>query len=59
MKLYLCPVCWGKGLVPPRFYDVNLLASTSACVETCRSCRGTGVLWLHELLSKPMLSSNS
>ena len=46
---YLCPVCLGKGKVPCGFYDgvggEFGLSTTSACPETCRTCKGEGVLW--------------
>lgn len=48
MKPYACPVCGGRGVVPPGFY--TLPGSTSSfSSETCRSCQGTGVLWGDEV----------
>ena len=41
----VCPVCKGKGKVPPNFYDLNLSGSTSAALEICRSCDGCGYIW--------------
>lgn len=44
---YVCPVCSGKGLVPNGFYDTttSYSLSTSTSPETCKSCRGTGIVW--------------
>jgi len=45
---YCCPVCAGKGLVPPHFYEAVGVRETTAygtAPEVCRSCQGTGVLW--------------
>jgi len=48
---YRCPVCWGKGLVPPGFYsqrgaeEVSYPTTSSASSEACRSCGGSGVVW--------------
>ena len=45
----ICPVCAGKGLVAPGFYDWHNLSigiiTSSATPETCRSCDGKGVVW--------------
>jgi DnaJ-class molecular chaperone len=38
-----CPVCEGRGHVTAGFYTYGLSASTAA--ETCRSCRGAGIVW--------------
>lgn len=49
----VCPVCKGKGLVPPGFYSFNnsnLTRGTSTIPEppvTCRSCNGRGVLYAY------------
>ena len=40
----LCPVCQGRGFVPPNFYN-PFDASTTDSQETCRTCKGDGVLW--------------
>lgn len=41
---HCCPVCGGRGTVPPDFYS-QLGQSTSAARESCRSCAGTGIVW--------------
>ena len=42
---HVCPVCMGKGTVPPGFYVPDLSNSTSAAPEQCRSCKGVGYIW--------------
>lgn len=43
-KPFQCPVCYGKGTVPPGFYTGQpLLASLER--EQCKSCCGKGVIW--------------
>ena len=45
-KAQCCPVCGGRGLVPPNFYSPGLVDSvTNAAWETCRSCHGSGLVW--------------
>jgi hypothetical protein len=46
---YRCPVCNGNGLVPNGFYSQTSggWASASTAPETCRSCDGSGFVWLH------------
>lgn len=42
-----CPVCGGRGWVPPGFYAPSgSITNTSS--ETCRSCDGKGVIWRSE-----------
>ena len=43
MTPHACPVCAGRGVVPPGFYTFGLASSTAP--ETCRACQGSGVLW--------------
>jgi hypothetical protein len=38
-----CPVCEGRQFVPGGFYIGG--SATSANPETCRTCKGAGVLW--------------
>ena len=46
MVPYLCPVCQGRGIVPPDFYTpVRPTTSTLPTWATCRACDGKGVLW--------------
>ena len=48
---YRCPVCWGKGLVPPGFYsqrgdeEISYPMTSSAASEACHSCSGRGIVW--------------
>jgi len=44
MTPHKCPVCKGCGFVPNGFYS-TLPAATDAIPETCRPCKGSGVLW--------------
>lgn len=42
---HVCPVCGGKGTVPPGFYDENGGYSTAIKTrETCRACGGRGIV---------------
>jgi len=47
-KPYCCPVCNGKMTVPNGFYNqVNgYWSSSSSTPERCRSCNGTGIVWV-------------
>lgn len=38
-----CPICEGKGKVPAGFYPDE--SPTVAGWVTCRTCKGSGVLW--------------
>ena len=40
MTPHACPVCQGRGSVPPGFY--GLFEADRVC---CKSCQGTGVVW--------------
>ena len=42
-----CPVCYGKGIVPNGFYRSTGETWTSSSItpESCRSCKGEGVVW--------------
>ena len=49
MKPYCCPVCNGRGTVPCGFYQTSKFYSVSeSSDEMCKSCKGTGVLWLED-----------
>ncbi len=40
-----CPVCEGSGIVPYNFYkDKDSIGFN----EKCRTCNGTGILWINE-----------
>ena len=39
-----CPVCEGRGTVPPDFYNQAGSTITDATVQTCKSC-ANGVVW--------------
>lgn len=42
-----CPVCGGRGIVPPGFYVTvagGRYESTSLSPDQCRQCKGTGLL---------------
>ena len=59
MKPHICPVCNGRGTVPPGFYNpspdgVHGITQTDCHTETCRSCGGKGyILVPEEVLSIP------
>lgn len=47
-----CPVCEGRGQVPPNFYRIveppdwtYTLSSTLLSPETCRTCGGRGIIY--------------
>jgi hypothetical protein len=42
---YACPVCGGRGIVPPGFYWPSSGMGTVAVPEPCRACDGIGVVW--------------
>ena len=46
-KPYVCPVCYGKGIVPNGFYlgTSDVWSTFSTEPETCHSCQGTGIVW--------------
>lgn len=46
MSWELCPVCLGKGIVPPNFYSFHNNSTTLTAIvpERCRTCDGKGVL---------------
>jgi hypothetical protein len=46
-KPHVCPVCWGKGIVPNNFYLTpgHEWTGQSLSPETCRSCGGSGIVW--------------
>ena len=44
MRPYACPVCNGRGVVPPDFYDPRV-TSTAASWQECRACGGKGVIY--------------
>ena len=46
MKAQVCPVCDGKGTVPGGFYPGE--GDTSASRQTCRSCKGRGIVFCSE-----------
>ena len=41
-----CPVCYGKGIVSPGFYNTPGMnwSTSSASAEQCRSCNGQGYI---------------
>lgn len=41
-KPHKCPVCEGRGIVPPFFYKIG--AGSSCSEEICRSCKGLGYI---------------
>ena len=56
--VYKCPVCNGRGFVPPGFYswfgDGQCGWSVkNAYPEVCRSCSGTGVVY--EYINPPVV----
>lgn len=42
-----CPVCDGRGTVPPKFYGRPDPSTTTAAAtrEMCHACSGVGLLW--------------
>lgn len=40
-----CPVCEGRGSVPPGFYRLTCYSTTALTVELCRTCAGGGLVW--------------
>ena len=43
---YKCPVCEGRGNLPVGFYvPYSNGSSTTAAIESCRSCQGQGVIY--------------
>ena len=42
---YCCPVCNGRGAVLGGFYGGSASTVGLSFEETCRSCKGTGVIW--------------
>lgn len=45
---YRCPICDGRGQVPPGFYDILPGVSTGEVhlgIDQCRTCKGAGVIW--------------
>ena len=46
-KPYSCPVCHGKGIVPSDYY--TSVGSTLRTNEACRTCKGKGIVWCHEV----------
>ena len=44
MKPYKCPVCEGRGVVPPNFYSgLGYVGDTTNI--TCQACQGKGIVW--------------
>ncbi|MFA5238252.1 MAG: hypothetical protein WC476_00910 [Phycisphaerae bacterium] len=62
MSWEICPVCNGRGLVPAGFYNVGskidytYRGTTTGCSspkpETCRTCKGRGVLYSYNHIPK-------
>lgn len=49
IKLYICPVCQGKTIVPAGFYNWPSGyggSVTSTCAEPCSACSGNGYILL-------------
>lgn len=40
---HVCPVCSGRGTVPPGFYGGK--SDSSNLPQTCRTCSGRGIVW--------------
>lgn len=46
MPWQVCPICLGKGVVSPGFYETGAYSLTTGWIdEKCRSCNGSGVLY--------------
>lgn len=44
MTPWTCPVCQGRGFVPPGFYN-SLGIASELKTEVCRTCLGKGAIW--------------
>ncbi len=47
-----CPICEGHGLVGCGFYQhppESEYVTSSCAAETCRSCGGTGIIYVDQL----------
>jgi len=45
---FRCPVCGGSGKVPHGFYDQINQSTTDITPETCRSCKGSGIVYVEQ-----------
>jgi uncharacterized cupin superfamily protein len=47
---FKCPICGGNGLVPHGFYNQTggQWSSTDTTPETCRSCNGSGIVYVEQ-----------
>jgi len=44
-----CPVCGGRGNLPPGFYNVNNEFAQTSCVPVeCRGCVGKGYIFVED-----------
>lgn len=44
----ICPVCNGKGLLPPGFYSMMKVGLNNDTPKTCRTCNGEGMVYFKE-----------
>lgn len=42
---YRCPVCEGRTVVPPGFYQASPSLHVDVGDQPCRACGGQGVVW--------------
>ena len=60
MPPYICPVCGGKGSVPPGFYDTGGYpwdTTTNINIrQPCRACGGSGVIVTPDEYQPPVVT---
>lgn len=61
--VYKCPVCKGRGLLPPGFYQLTPIPTVARLIdEECQSCDGRGIIIVpppYPEIQKPELQNNN